>query len=361
MHGIAPEKAVTTRVERPHGRFTTLDGMRGVAALVVVWFHMSGFHWATSAPLGYLAVDMFFMLSGFVIAHANDRRFEAGFGIREFLLRRVIRLYPMYVLGLLLGLATFQILHGKHYSVISFVLNAFLIPAVHTPRPHVLFPLDTPAWSLMCEFYIANVLYAVGFRWFHKRTLIALIAISAVLLIACQHYNHSLMRGDWLSTLPMSFARTVFSFFYGVLLARLHAVRKPKLPVPTWLILSILAVALLLPVPYGSSLTGVFEAIYVAFLFPALIYWGAEARSRTPKVGQLLGDASYAVYLIHVPVVGLLAFVAAKSGYHVSTPSALLVEVGLFALALLFDAFYDLPVRRWLLAALRKPRAITQS
>lgn len=94
---------------KPH--YELLDGLRGVAALLVVWYHL--FEAFATSPVdqrfnhGYLAVDFFFLLSGFVIGYAYDERWGRGLRMRDFIKRRLIRLHPMVVLGALLGAAAF--------------------------------------------------------------------------------------------------------------------------------------------------------------------------------------------------------------------------------------------------------------
>lgn len=95
---------------KPH--YAILDGLRGVAALTVIWYHV--FEGFATSPLdqkfnhGYLAVDFFFILSGFVVGYAYDdrwagRRAGGGMRMRDFLKRRIVRLHPMVVLGSVLG------------------------------------------------------------------------------------------------------------------------------------------------------------------------------------------------------------------------------------------------------------------
>ena len=89
-----------------------VNGLRGVAALMVILYHI--FEGFATSPTdqrfnhGYLAVDFFFVLSGFVIGYAYDDRWKAGFKTKGFFKRRLIRLHPMIVLGFVLGFITFS-------------------------------------------------------------------------------------------------------------------------------------------------------------------------------------------------------------------------------------------------------------
>lgn len=81
-------------------RFVTLDAMRGIAALVVVGRHFTDASGGHAAQFSYLAVDVFFLLSGFVLSLSYRRRFDAGMSAAEFMKLRVIRLYPLYFVGI---------------------------------------------------------------------------------------------------------------------------------------------------------------------------------------------------------------------------------------------------------------------
>ena len=160
---------------KPH--YVLLDGLRGVAALLVIWYHV--FEGFATSPIdqkfnhGYLAVDFFFILSGFVIGYAYDDRWKTTMTQKEFFKRRLIRLHPMVVMGAVLGAITFCIQgceqwDGTRVSIsmvmVAMLLNLFLIPAVPGTGPEVrgngeMYPLNGPSWSLFFE-YIGNILYA---------------------------------------------------------------------------------------------------------------------------------------------------------------------------------------------------------
>ena len=163
-------------------RYEILDGLRGVAAVLVIWYHFfEGF--ATSAVdqmmnHGYLAVDFFFVLSGFVVGYAYDDRWKRGMTAGRFMLRRLIRLHPMVILSVILGAIAF-IIQGSvqwdgtpvslHHVIIALVLGLFLIPAFPGVGYEVrgngeMFPLNGPSWSLFFE-YIGSILYAI---WLHR-------------------------------------------------------------------------------------------------------------------------------------------------------------------------------------------------
>lgn len=160
---------------KPH--YDLLDGLRGVAALMVIFYHV--FEAFATSPIdqqfnhGYLAVDFFFILSGFVIGYAYDDRWKT-MTTKDFIKRRLIRLHPMVVLGAVLGVIAFCIQgcekwDGTHVSIsmvmLALLINLFLIPAVPGSGPEIrgngeMFPLNGPSWSLFFE-YIGNIMYGL--------------------------------------------------------------------------------------------------------------------------------------------------------------------------------------------------------
>ena len=264
------------------------------------------FRWVHAPQLATLAVDLFFILSGFVLAYANDKRFEAGETARTFMVKRAIRLWPLYLVGYLLGLAgVLSIVRqgGSHnYAALELVTNLLLIPTPIIPNIYFwITPVDGPAWSLVLEFWVANLVYAVFWRHLRGLVLGVVILVSAIALTYLQFQSHALFEGSQLSQIPQGVARVMFSFFVGVLIARLHKARRPRLHVRSWIVY--VALALLLFVPATGLLGRLVELSYAFLLFPALIYWCAETKETRPLGGRLLGDTSYAIYIIHTPLI----------------------------------------------------------
>ncbi len=158
---------------KPH--YALLDGLRGVAALLVVWYHIfEGYAFAGGIIVevvnhGYLAVDFFFILSGFVISYAYDDRIGKKFTFNGLLKRRLIRLHPMVIMGALIGTVAYCI-QGRmqwngtqvpfHIIIGSLLLGLFFIPilpkSIYDVRGNgEMFPLNGPCWSLFFE-YIVN-------------------------------------------------------------------------------------------------------------------------------------------------------------------------------------------------------------
>lgn len=129
---------------KPH--YPLLDGLRGVAAFIVVWYHIfEGFQFAGGKPTidfinhGYLAVDFFFILSGFVIGYAYDDRWGKTLTLGGFFRRRLIRLHPMVVMGATIGLISFLLTGMERWdrttstlsmTFLAFICSCLMIPAL---------------------------------------------------------------------------------------------------------------------------------------------------------------------------------------------------------------------------------------
>lgn len=327
-------------------RFLTLDALRGVAAVVVLIIHMGGLpaRWLSG---GYLAVDFFFVLSGFVLAHAYGER-AISFG--AFLRARAIRLYPLYFAGTMLGVGA-ALISGVGLLQITTALacGLFFLPA---PGGVDLYPLNPPAWSLFFEL-VANA------AWFPlRRVLRGPVAVTALLIGALAVLGSDIVygavsAGGYWSNVAGGFARVLFSFVAGVLTYRFWRGSAARLRLASWLVITGLLAVLALPLPRE-----VFDPVAVLFLMPSLVFAGAccPAGSRIAEWTQRqLGNASYAIYALHFPVIvavdrllisdGLLHRLGVTHPSIVTTPLTLALVVGA---ALLLDKLYDRPVRRLL-------------
>ena len=190
--------------------YDLLDGLRGVAALMVIWYHVfEGFAFASNSAIetlnhGYLAVDFFFILSGFVIGYAYDDRWGKSLTMKDFFKRRLIRLHPMVIMGAVLGAITFCIQgsvqwDGTHVAIsmimLSLLCTIFFIPAMPGVGYEVrgngeMFPLNGPCWSLFFE-YIGNILYALFIRRLSNKALTVFVVLLGVALAAFAVFNVS--------------------------------------------------------------------------------------------------------------------------------------------------------------------------
>lgn len=361
---------------KPH--YELLDGLRGVAALLVIWYHV--FEGFATSPYdqrfnhGYLAVDFFFILSGFVIGYAYDDRWPAGkITLGSFFKRRLIRLHPMVVMGTALGAVAFCLQGSEkwdHTQVApvwvwaAFALGCFLLPAVPGTNPEVrgngeMYPLNGPSWSLFFE-YIGNILYALFIRRLNVRWLSVLVAASAVGLAWFgigngSGYGH-LGVGWSLSgnNLLGGTLRLMFAFPAGLLMSRVF---KPvHIRGAFWLCGA--AVAVLLAVPHigGADapwMNGAYDAVCVIFVFPLLVWLGASGRTTdnvSSRICKFLGDISYPLYIVHYPSMYLFYAWVWNNGLTFGQvwPVPLALFFGNILLAYLCLKLYDEPLRRWL-------------
>lgn len=341
--------------------FATLDGLRGVAAIAVVLFHYPSLVGRQIVPQGYLAVDFFFLLSGFVLTFAYQGRLASGWSLNQFLRVRIARLYPLYCLGLLFGFLVnrLQAMHGTSVGSTTTVLTMlglglFFLPYV-CGHGTVIFPLNMPSWSVLMEL-LANVIHAVFYRRPSTTKLLVgvVIGLSGTLIAAIRLGNF-----DFGATNPFAvFAlfRVLCSYSLGILLFRFWQKTRVRWRVSP-VVISILLIAILAaPVP-GRFLIA-YEVLAAVLLFPLLVFAGAstQPKPRYLRIFLLLGQASYAIYVLQAPLVQLYLRAWANVTHHSAEfyrPwSGLLYACLLVGLALLVDYVYDLPARallkRWL-------------
>ena len=356
---------------KPH--FAHLDGLRGVAAVEVVAFHLLEAH-ATShldqiVNHGYLAVDFFFILSGFVIGYAYDDRWPR-MSWRDFALRRLVRLQPMVVFGTLLGALFFypgasvvcplvEQTTLSHLLVVT-VMGCLMLPVsvgYDVRGWQETYPLNGPTWSLFFE-YIANLLYALVLRRLPTWLLAVVVLASA---FATGQYLLTAPGGDivggWALTgheLRVGFTRLMFPFTAGLLLARW----RPRLSVPhPFLVCSVLLVALLAMPRVGGAdvrLNALYELGCIVAGFPLIIIIGASAlheQHESSFACRFLGRISYPLYITHYPFVYM--YFAYVHGAGAASPLGQLalgvtVWAGCIAMAYVYTRCYDEPVRRWL-------------
>ena len=364
----------TTAIVPAKNHYVVLDGLRGIASLMVVAFHLFEpfSHGDATKQIinhGYLAVDFFFMLSGFVIAYAYDERWSR-MTQWEFYKRRLIRLQPMVIMGSLIGAALFYFQAGPAFPLIAGtpvwkMLLVMVVGCTLLPLPismdirgwQEMHPLDGPAWSLFFE-YIANILYAVGLRKLSKTALSVFVFLAALLLVQLVVFGD---RGDLIggwsldaTQLHIGFARLLFPFFAGILLCRLGARIQVKSAFGVASLL--LIVALSLPRFGGTDhhwMNGVYEALCVIFVFPIVVAVGAGEKrvdGLSIRVARFFGDLSFPLYITHYPLIYIYTGWIARSnptGAQGIVP-ALLVAVAAIVMAYASLKLYDEPVRRWL-------------
>lgn len=355
---------------KPH--YSILDGLRGVAAIMVVFFHLfeayATSHIDQEINHGYLAVDFFFILSGFVIGYAYDDRWKK-MSVKDFIKRRFIRLHPLVVMGAVIGAIMFYFQGCEVWDVsrvsvgmlvVATLMNAFLIPA--TPGFEIrgvteMFPLNGPSWSLFYE-YIGNLLYAFFIHKLPTKALALLVALAGCGLAAfavwgplgdlCFGFS---LTGD---NILGGSLRLLFSFSAGLLLSRIF--RPGRIRGAFWICSAAVVVLLGVPRIGGNEhlwMNGLYDTVCCVFLFPLIVFWGASGETTdaaTTRICKFLGDISYPLYMVHYPFIYLYyAWVKNENLTFIqSLPGALALVFGCILLAYLCLKLYDEPVRRFL-------------
>ena len=372
-------------------RYEILDGLRGVAALMVVIFHL--FETYSKGPAyqivnhGYLAVDFFFVLSGFVVGYAYDDRWDR-MSTWGFFKRRLTRLHPMVIAGTLVGAALFFFsgpafpktlqVEGWKFAL-CLVMGLFVIPCgngLDIRGWGELNSFNGPQWTLTLE-YIGNILYAFIFRHLPKAALAILCVVCAFFtldltmgwnvfgLLEAPHYN---VIGGWSlepAQIYIAFTRLLYPFLCGLLISRiLPAHRTESNPSGSPIHLKggfgwcALAIVVLLAMPCIGGKQGVpdglYQALCILVLFPLIVLTGAgsvtEGRTSTAFC-RWLGGISYPIYITHYPLIYM------QMGWVASNPDAPLwkhvaVAVGVLFIAIILawglQKAYDEPVREWL-------------
>ena len=368
---------------KPH--YELLDGLRGVAAILVLFYHVfEGFSFAEvtngagdglirTLNHGHIAVDFFFMLSGFVLSYAYDDRWTK-MTTWQFFKRRLVRLHPMLVMGALIGFASFAFVGFERWDgtttpmnwvMVALMLTMLMVPAIPGTPYEVrgngeMFPLNGPGWSLFFE-YVGNILYALLIRRLSTKTLATLtiaLGLAHAWFFVGNVSGYDMVGVGWTIdavNFGGGLVRMLFPFTMGMLLARTFKPREVK--GAFWLCTTALIV--IFSVPYiasrgNISLNSLYEIMCIVILFPIIVWMGACGSIQSKHVGRankLLGEISYPLYIIHYPLMYVFYAWLIDKGYYslqASWPVALLVVVSSIVLAIACLKLYDAPVRRWL-------------
>ncbi len=359
---------------KPH--YKILDGLRGVAALMVIWYHV--FEAFATSPVdqrfnhGYLAVDFFFILSGFVIGYAYDDRW-GRMSVKDFFKRRLIRLHPMIVIGTVLGVITFLIQGSEQWNgtkvslsmvMLAMLLHMFLIPAAPGSGAEVrgngeMYPLNGPAWSLFFE-YIGNILYALFLRKLSTTVLTIVVTLAGLGLATFAIFNYSgygHLGVGWSMldyNLIGGFLRLLFAFSVGLLMSRIF--QPVRIKGAFWI--CSLAIIVLLSIPYIGNgeapwMNGLYDAVCTIVIFPILVYLGASGKTpdkMTSRMCKFFGDISYPLYIVHYPFMYLFYSWVWKNEltFAQTWPIAMLLFFGNILLAYACLKLFDEPVRKYL-------------
>ncbi len=340
----------------PKHKFVTLDAIRGVAAIFVVFRHLGDFAGGVQFPHSYLAVDLFFVMSGFVLSAAYDKDLVSRkLSTTNFLKIRAIRLYPLYFLALVISIigTTFSLVqHPGSLNwldlLIEVLLGLLLIPS---PVPGTsLYPLNGPAWSIFFE-VIANGLYAKYRSYLTNKIVLTVLGVSGAVLAAVVYLKNSLDYGFIWSNAFGGLTRVLYSFAAGLLVYRIRINLQFKTQfnnLYTLLVLSV--VVMLLGIPF-TLYSGFYDLIVVLVVFPILVLAASfvepAPNAKLEKIFAAMGLTSYAMYILQSPFLWVYTVCFSKFE-HPSILLGFVAVVGLFVFSLLLDLYFDQPMRRWL-------------
>ncbi len=300
-------------------RFDVLDALRGLCALLVVFFHLpvsSHLHPLALFRHGYLFVDFFFVLSGFVIAHAYGGRLGSVKDLGPFLIKRLGRVWPLHavMLAAFVGLELCRLwFHfdaatpfARDRSVEALVTNLLLIQSFNI---HPYLTWNGPAWSISVEMGAYVVFAAIMVLAPRRFTAISLLLIVAGALIVLTQSTRFMN-----TTYNFGFPRAVYGFFLGCLVHRIWLMKPPTFApvVAGWLQL----ICLVVVGAYVSYAQGPWTV--AAPLFFAVSIWiFAEERGLVSRILSVrpmlaLGHWSYSIYMVHMFVITIMLILARK-------------------------------------------------
>lgn len=363
-------------------RYEVLDGLRGIAAISVMLIHLpTGRH--ALMPHAAISVDLFFILSGFVLTRSYRERLLGGMSVWSYLKRRLIRIYPMFFVGMVIGVVSLvvAIRAGESgyplRSYLSSVVSNFLfIPyfgnygtpnMVSASSGHPLawtygeiFPSAPPARSLFFEMIgSAALLPIIVIKRRTLRTAILgsalLITFSSVLASFEQGRHEIFMNFGWSTTHFLGgFLKVAFGFACGVYIATMQNNqatsvwgRKFNTMVRNDVTLYALFIVLI-SVPWGIK--GLYPALLIFVTAPLLVWRGAALHPTGPlsrSIARFLGWISYPVYCLHYPI-GRLLFLTVPSFHEKPAIGTMVTVVTTLVVAMVVTRIFEEPVRSYL-------------
>lgn len=272
-------------------RLTGLDALRGIAAMLVLLMHATN-HIAA----GHLAVDFFFMLSGFVMARTYERRLlDGSLSAGKFFASRYRRLWPAMAAGVTLGLLVNLWVMGVTPDLWSrYAFAMLLIPA----GAMVPYALNLPAWSIFYEL-LANALHGLFVRRLSKVVLAVLIGVCAIGLSAATYlFEFPRMLPETTSAMQLLLLlRVAVSYLGGVLIFRLFGDNPPvKLPMSVGIAILPAYAVLVMVWPFP-----LWQLPFVFLLGPIMLFAGMNYRA-PDRVFETLGKMSFPLYAMHAPL-----------------------------------------------------------
>jgi len=341
--------------------FSVLEGLRGVAAILVMLRHIAPYVYPIRFQESYLAVDLFFILSGAVIANSYERiLLSGGMSFRVFVTLRLIRIIPLYLLGSAIGIVA-MIADGSqalHKVMLFAVLGLVMMPC---PLPGtVLYPLNHPAWSLFFEF-VANFFYAKFIRNLSDKNIAIIIVLSFVLLlIGVFSFGMALDLGWTRRTFIFGVPRVMFSFFMGVLIYRC-AIKESSIKIRLGArsaMAALICSVIVLAAPVGPIYESFYCVTAIVVVFPLLILLSifVTVSGFLDKFMRILGELSFPLYVLHAPLFSIAAAIYGSFLERYLPFSGWLFSVLAISVSLLVHFCLDLPFRRFLRGVLIGPK-----
>lgn len=340
-----------THASRVAGRFQTLDGLRGLGAITVLLLHFGSALGISSPAHGYLAVDLFFCLSGFVLTRSYAVRISNGMKFQEWICVRLIRLYPIYFLSIALGAVGTQFsgMPGSALSsggkLIAMGTGVLMIPSPTWNEVPEMFPLNFVTWSLSIEMML-SVLFYWSCRW-RNRTLAALL-VGGLCGLALVRWRIGYVGGGFAwRDVQTGVARGLYGFSSGMLIARYQTTRLKSHA--AWLPIIAAGVMMWLRPPHGVA----YDILAIVVLIPVIASFAACIEPETGIAFRIVGDLSYAVYALHNVSFSALERVTGIGTVHPQSLLGILAFALFLTLCALLDRYYDRPIRKVLLSRLR--------
>lgn len=353
-------------IDPKHNRYVFLDGIRGMAAIFVLIRH-TGDYWHYEFYRSYLAVDLFFILSGFIIAHAYDEKIKNGsIALKKFILIRIIRLYPVFFLSLVLAtallIAKLTLKQQIDFVILSEILTVVALTTLFLPSHMTgniyLFPINAVYWSLFFEL-ISNFIYAAIRPILNNFVLATIVLISALFVLGGSYLHGSLDTGYlWDSeSLTTGFFRSIFGIFVGLTLYRLQDIYKHYLKYRHLPWLAFFVIAAILASPSIERYNWAIDAFIVVIVFPIALLCASQGNeSKLQHFLLVLGSASYPIYVLHIPVGIILSSIFRDYVGMFAPISGIVLVFILIVLSVLVEKFYDIPLRRWISNRVLKKR-----
>lgn len=347
-------RTVRDRLRAPQ-EIRSLNSIRGLAALMVATFHAPLlFGVSETLPHAYLAVDLFFVLSGFVMLHAYEARIAGGLKLGRFFQLRFARLYPLLFvatgLGFVVAMAKLVMIHQSPSGAMltALPLSLVLAPASSAAtETHAAYPFVTQSWSIVWEIALCPMLF-VWARWV-RRGAWAIAAAGAVAL-AFVAWSRGGIDGGWTTpTFWIGAVRALAAFWAGV------AVRQwTRRGVARWVKLAGLAAAAAVLVYVCLVHATLWWAEYgsAVVAFPLIIAAACDVRARWLEnpLGDRLGEASYSVYMLHNVTIEVI-YSALKRLMHTDAIGSLALGLAwlttIVAASWLSWRFVETPARRF--------------